>query len=65
VVDVFDSEAPSSGKYKSPLLPQPERNDETLITARKAIIARKSQLTQQMFLNILNSFYFKGRSIKQ
>jgi hypothetical protein len=41
-----------SGKYKSPLLPQPDSAAEILITARKAIIAVKSQLTQQIFLNI-------------
>ena len=52
-----------SGKYKLPLFPQPVSIEETLITKKKAIIAVKSQLTQQVFLNILLLVYDQNRII--
>jgi len=41
-----------SGRYKSPLFPQPDSIDDTLTKKRKTIIAAYNQFTQQISLNI-------------
>lgn len=44
-----------SGKVKAPLFPHPDKKVEILIIDNTPTISKKSQFTQQIFLNIVNA----------